>query len=89
MRVKGLAQSFFPMTYPIEHNILFMHYHIHVQIALRTEVLESKHQNIELIHYNDVTVIEFSQWTSIDRANSISCHENVSQYNFSNTIIRV
>ena len=49
-----------------------------------TELLESK--LYELIgDYDDETVIEFSQWTSTDRANLIPCCENVLQ--FSNTTI--
>ena len=43
-----------------------------------TEMLESK--LYELIgDYDDEIVIEFNQWTSIDRANLISCSENVPQ----------
>ena len=44
-----------------------------------TEMLESK--LYELIgDYYDETVIEFSQWTSKDRANLTSCRENVPQF---------
>ena len=50
-----------------------------------TEMLESK--LYELIgDYDDETVIEFNQWTSTDRANLISCSENVPQ--FKNLVIQ-
>ena len=37
-------------------------------------------------YYDDETVIEFNQWTSTDRANLISCSENVPQ--FKNLVIQ-
>ena len=50
-----------------------------------TEMLESK--LYELVgDYDDETVIEFNQWTSTDRANLISCSENVPQ--FKNLVIQ-
>ena len=50
-----------------------------------TEMLESK--LYELIgDYDDETVIEFNQWTSTDRANLISCRDNVPQ--FTNLVIQ-
>ena len=50
-----------------------------------TEMFESK--LYELIgDYDHETVIEFNQWTSTDRANLISCSENVPQ--FKNLVIQ-
>ena len=42
-------------------------------------MLESTHYGL-ICEYDDETVIKFSQWTSTDRANLVSCHENVTQF---------
>ena len=48
-------------------------------------MLESKLYGL-IGDYDDETVIEFNQWTSTDRANLISCHDNVPQ--FTNLVIQ-
>ena len=44
-----------------------------------TEILETKLYEVTGDYYVEI-VIEFGQWTSTDKANLISCRENVPQF---------